>query len=40
MIIAIGIFLTHPSAVTGAVGLPVPMPGGAFSSAFGAGFDV
>lgn len=40
MIIAIGIFLVHGSAMTGAAGLPVPMPGGAFSAAFGAGFDV
>lgn len=40
MIIAIGIFLTHAGAVTGAASQPVPMPGGAFSSAFGAGFDV
>ena len=40
MIIAIGIFLVHGSGVTSAAGLPVPQPGGAFSSAFGAGFDV
>lgn len=40
MIIAIGIFITHGGPMASAAGLPVPMPGGAFSSAFGAGFDV
>lgn len=40
MIIAVGIFLVHGSAMTSAGGLPVPTPGGAFSGAFGPGFDV